>query len=202
MKNLYEKNKKIAIFFVAAISFMATSGIVFAAGTAHVTWTAPTTDAGGGALTGLAGYKVYYKIGSDLTCSSNLPPSDADGSVDVGNVTSYYNDSLTLGSAYYFAVTAYDNASTPNESGCATLAGGATNSKFATYKADFVKNCVVGMADYVDFKNHYGLTDSTSLATYDIAGLTDGTRDGAISMRDYIALKNEYGQPTISSCPF
>ncbi len=61
-----------------------------------LSWNAPTTDQGGGPLTGLAGYKLHY--GNSAGNYSVV--------TDVGNVTSY---NLTLApGTYFFAVTAYD----------------------------------------------------------------------------------------------
>ena len=70
-------------------------------------WSAPTTDAGGGALTGLAGYNVYYgtsaRTGSDPKVCTLCGYTQK---VNVGNVTTRAL-TLTRGT-YYFAVTAYD----------------------------------------------------------------------------------------------
>ena len=57
MVNLYKKNKKFASIFIAAVLFVATSSVVFAAGSAHLTWTANSDS-------DLAGYNVYYAIDS------------------------------------------------------------------------------------------------------------------------------------------
>jgi hypothetical protein len=63
-----------------------------------LTWQPPTTDANGGPLTGLQGYKVSYG-----PTSQNYTTT-----LDVGNVTS---SSLTLANGtYFFAVRAYDPA--------------------------------------------------------------------------------------------
>ncbi|MBI5588815.1 MAG: PKD domain-containing protein [Deltaproteobacteria bacterium] len=83
------------------------SSAVFA-GTATLSWTAPTTNADGTALTDLAGYKVYYG-----TSTGNYTQT-----INVGNVMTYQVASLTDGGTYYFSVTAYDTAG--NESGYST----------------------------------------------------------------------------------
>ena len=69
-----------------------------AAGAATLTWTAPTENVDGSALTDLAGYRILYG-----TSSSNLTQS-----LQVANpsVTSYMMESLPAGT-YYFAVRAY-----------------------------------------------------------------------------------------------
>ncbi len=72
---------------------------------ATLAWDAPTTNADGTPLTDLAGYKVYYGAQSDTY----------DQNIDVGNVTTYLFTSLTAGSTYYFAVTAYDTSGNESE---------------------------------------------------------------------------------------
>jgi hypothetical protein len=80
------------------------------AGTATLSWNAPTTNADGSPLTDLAGYKVYY--GSVSIAYTQT--------VDVGmtgspSAPSYVINNLADGNTYYFAVTAYDSSG--NESG-------------------------------------------------------------------------------------
>jgi hypothetical protein len=68
---------------------------------ATLTWNAVT----GATITG---YKVYYGVA----------PQQYTQSIDVGNVTSSTVNSLTVGTTYYFVVTAYNSAgesSTSNE---------------------------------------------------------------------------------------
>lgn len=57
----------------------------------------------------LAGYKVYYRIGSEAHLDAN--------SLDVGNVTECPLDSLPLidGVEYFFALTAYDTSQNESE---------------------------------------------------------------------------------------
>jgi hypothetical protein len=69
-----------------------------------LSWIPPTTKADGTPLTDLAGYKIYFGI-SSRNYTQNI---------DVGNVTSYTVTNLSIGTAYYFATTAYDASS--NES--------------------------------------------------------------------------------------
>src|SRR5687767_2821615 len=66
-------------------------------GEAVLSWDAPTTDAGGGALNDLAGYRVYRGTSSG---AYDLP-------ADVGNVTQHRVTGLSP-ATWYFAVTAYD----------------------------------------------------------------------------------------------
>lgn len=68
--------------------------------TADVTWSAPTTNTDGSALTDLAGYQIYYGTSPGaLTQSINVPNATA---VD------YVVQGLTQGT-WYFAVAAYTN---------------------------------------------------------------------------------------------
>lgn len=68
---------------------------------ADVSWTPPTTNTNGSALTDLAGYRIYY----------GTSPDTLNQTVDVPNAgaTDYVIDGLTQGT-WYFAVAAYTNA--------------------------------------------------------------------------------------------
>ncbi len=68
------------------------------AGTATISWTAPTTRMDGSSINNLAGYKVFYGTVSGSYSSQ----------VDVGNVTSHQFTGLTDNVTYYFTITAYD----------------------------------------------------------------------------------------------
>jgi fibronectin type 3 domain-containing protein len=70
--------------------------------TATLTWS-PNTD------TDLAGYKLY--VGN--------APGVYGAPIDMGKVTSYVVNNLTLGNTYYFAVSAYDTSG--NESALSTV---------------------------------------------------------------------------------
>lgn len=98
-------------------------------GTATLSWKAPTENADGTSLTGLAGYKVYYgtasgnynlqpvtlPIGSNrLTCTNKDDNNDGitdrtECTVIVGTV-----EGLISGT-YYFAVTTYDTSGNESE---------------------------------------------------------------------------------------
>lgn len=69
-------------------------------GTADLSWTAPTTNTDGSALTDLAGYRIYY----------GTSPTALNDKVDIANVstTSYVITGLQQGT-WYFAVEAYTN---------------------------------------------------------------------------------------------
>lgn len=87
---------------IITILYITLNGIfnISYAGDAIISWTPPTTNVDGTALTDLAGYKVYYGT-SELTYDSSL---------DAGNVSTYTVTNLTENITYFFAVTAYDTA--------------------------------------------------------------------------------------------
>jgi Fibronectin type III domain len=69
-------------------------------GTATLTWTAPTENTDGTALTDLAGYHIYYGTSAEaLTQEVDVP----------GAVTTTYEISGLSSGTYYFAVTAYSS---------------------------------------------------------------------------------------------
>jgi hypothetical protein len=70
-------------------------------GSAKLTWTAPTVNSDGSALTGLAGYHIYYG-----TTAGSLT-----NTVDIANpaTLTYVVANLQAGT-WYFAVTAYTNS--------------------------------------------------------------------------------------------
>jgi len=80
------------------VLLLSASHLAFA-GTAALSWAAPTTNTDGTPLTNLAGYKVYYG-----TSSGNYGAP-----VNIGSQTSYSVTGLNAGT-YYFAVTAYDGS--------------------------------------------------------------------------------------------
>jgi hypothetical protein len=86
----------IAGVFALSLSFIDHQAF---AGTANLSWVAPTTYTDGTPLTNLAGYKVYY----------GTSPGNYGAPVNVGNQTNYTATGLGGGS-YYFAVTAYDTS--------------------------------------------------------------------------------------------
>jgi hypothetical protein len=64
-----------------------------------VSWTPPTTNSNGSALTNLAGYKIHYG-----TSSNSLNQT-----LQVANpgLTSYVLNTLSGGATWYFGITAY-----------------------------------------------------------------------------------------------
>lgn len=56
----------------------------------------------------LAGYKIYYKIGSSGEPYNGTGAAEGDSPIDVGNVTEFILSGLTEGLTYYFVATAYD----------------------------------------------------------------------------------------------
>jgi uncharacterized protein YfaP (DUF2135 family) len=69
---------------------------------ATLAWDAPTTNTDGTPLTDIAGYKIYY--GTVSGKYSHL--------LDVGNVTTYKVENLTVGTTYFFVVTDYNTSGT------------------------------------------------------------------------------------------
>jgi len=67
-----------------------------------LSWYPPTDDTNGTPLNNLGGYKIYY----------GTNPQDYSNTIVVSNpgLTSYVIDSLTVGTTYYFAVTAVSQA--------------------------------------------------------------------------------------------
>lgn len=73
---------------------------------ATVSWTKPTQNTDGSALTNLAGYAVYYGLSAtSLSTRVNVPDA---------TLTTYVVSSLTPGT-YYFAVTAYNTATVESD---------------------------------------------------------------------------------------
>jgi hypothetical protein len=97
MLNDYFKCKVLYFGFLFLLINIFNTSISLAANVTF-SWTPPSTNSDGTTLTDLAGYKVYSGI-SSRNYTQNT---------DVGNVTSYTVTNLSVGSTYYFVVTAYD----------------------------------------------------------------------------------------------
>ena len=96
----YVKQTQVFPSATAALIILIVMSVQLQAAQVQLTWTAPTTNADGTALTDLAGYRVYYG-----QTSGNLTQN-----VAVGNQTTYPLSGLNGGQLYYFAVTAYDTS--------------------------------------------------------------------------------------------
>lgn len=90
------------ILFVVSCGGGGGGGVILPPGTvtgsATLTWTPPTLNDDGTALTDLSGYNVYYGTKSGHYTHT----------IDVGNVTTHKVTGLPAGATYYFAVTAYN----------------------------------------------------------------------------------------------
>jgi len=194
-----KKQKIILITLIFLCSFLAFAfaGSVLAYGGATVSWVAPTTDQGGGSLTGLTGYRVYYST-SAISCTNWNAASQSSRQADAGTLlpstyrtvasgsTLSFTFSntiyLTPGSTYNFAVVAYDDSS--NLSNCATGTGGVTSvSKSVSYTADINNDHSVDYLDYGLFHPYYNTSNSS--ADFDKSGLAD--------YLDYGILHTDYG---------
>jgi hypothetical protein len=144
------------------------------AGKAALTWTAPTTNADGSALTDLGGYKVYWGTSPR---TGTIAPGGYSNSQDVGNVTTYTVDNIADTGVTYFSVTAYDNSSSHNES---VFSG-------QVYKVpgDVDKNGTVNIFDYNTLKSNFGQTDCGNVADIDL--------NCNVNIFDYNALKGNFG---------
>jgi len=100
------------------------------AGILDASWTAPTTNADGTALTDLALYRIYYGPTNPPCPGSTFlsVPSPTTGPGQNQSVTATLTG-LVPGSLYYAAVTAVD--ATGNESACSTVMGAIARSDFA-----------------------------------------------------------------------
>jgi hypothetical protein len=203
-----QKKKLVFFIFISVLAGFAFASRVFAYGGATVSWTAPTTDEGGGSLGGgtsdLSGYRVYYST-SAISCTSwnaasqtnrkantgsMLPSTYA--TVSEGTTISYAFGGTTLltpGSTYNFAVTAYDT--TGNLSQCATTSGSATYvSKAVTYAADTDNSSKVDYLDYGTFHNNYHTSNAAA----------DFDKSGYVDYLDYNILHNDYNQCFGAGC--
>lgn len=131
-------------------------------GSATVSWTAPTLNEGGGELTDLAGYRIFYSTSAiDCTAwdaaSNNVARIAAFASIDYVDVTeaSTLRDTavalkrgytfstgnlLTPGQPYFFTVVAYDNASSPNYSKCVNDGGANKTASKTIYHSGNLKD--------------------------------------------------------------
>lgn len=182
------KQKLLLITIFLGLIFSFFSNTVLGAGSATVSWTAPTTDEGGGALTGLAGYRVYHDTSSHWTSTC---PVDAGSYTTVtgGSTESYFfNNNLTAGQTHYFTVMAYDDDS--NISGCASDGTDTEVSLTVTYSGDIdaTPDHDVDMDDFTVLAGEYGNT-SWCGPTHK----ADINRDCEVDMDDFTILAADYG---------
>jgi len=206
-----QKNACAKVFFLSFLLVGFVAGGAKASnsfyGNATASWTAPTTDEGGGALGGgtsdLAGYRIYYST-SPIDCTSwNAAPQTGTGSrqsdagtllpstyaVASGTATSFtFNNTtlLTPKTLYYFAIVAYDTSG--NISQC-TQTTGSQVSKTVTYTGDMDNNGCVDYRDYGTFHQYYNTSNSSA----------DLNRDGTVNYLDYGILHTNYNQGTCSN---
>ncbi len=92
---------RIFCFFVLAI-FVAVGVVAAPAKDLGLEWDANTE-------TNLAGYKVYYKIGSMGPPYDGIGQPEGDSPIDVGNVTEFWFNSIDFRAEdFWFVVTAYN----------------------------------------------------------------------------------------------
>ncbi|HZF04303.1 MAG TPA: hypothetical protein VE932_08235, partial [Patescibacteria group bacterium] len=103
--------------FVLAVGGVLLAAVPAHAGFLNTSWTAPTTNADGSALTDLAFYRVYYGLsnspcpGSSFVQVASPTPSPAPGQTVTATLTG-----LSTGSLYFVSVTAVDTSG--SESTC------------------------------------------------------------------------------------
>lgn len=167
------KIKKIKALLLICVVCVFSLGLVVQkafAGKAVLTWTAPTINSDGSALTDLGGYKVYWGSSS----------GDHSNSQDVGNVTTYTINSIADTGTTYFSVTAYDTASPINESGF--------SSEVKKTPGDIDKNGSVNMFDFGSLVANYNYNNSS-----ECSNVADINVDCAVNMLDFGALVGNYG---------
>ena len=99
-----------------------------------LSWSASTDPTVSGQTTsGLAGYKIYRCQGSSCTPSTQIGSSVTSG-------TAYTDSSVSVSTAYTYAVSAYDNASPANESTKSSSVSVITPSVGTTYTLTYTAN--------------------------------------------------------------
>lgn len=177
------------LFSVALAALFAAGALSASAelGSAVLSWTAPTTDEGGGALTGLAGYNVYY----DTVSHAGTCPSGYASNVDTQSTdTDYAFDDLTVGLTYYFQVTAYDEESPYNESDCSTAPGEV--SKLVSYRGDI--NSTGISLNTVDALDLSSFADDWLQAICGPVNKADINRDCVVDALDLSLLGDDFGK--------
>ena len=135
-KHKIETSRQLVLGLALALLSVVVLAPAAYAGILDLTWTAPTTNADGTALTDLASYRVYYGT-STVTCpggSTFVTVPSATASPPPGTTVNYRLTGLQTGTTYYVGVTAVDTSG--NESSCSNAASGVARSG-ATVQADF-----------------------------------------------------------------
>ncbi len=170
IKEISHKNARLIFFLITFIIFLTPAPLF--AGTASLSWVAPTTNVDGTPLTDLAGYKIYYG-----TSSGNYTSN-----INIGNATNYQVANLTNGLIYYFAVTASDTSG--NESGYSNEASKTIQDADTTppvITGIYADNITTGSAainwttnEASDTQVEYGLTTSYGYTTTRTTQLVTG----------------------------
>jgi len=150
----------------------ALAGLLFAvttagAGILDTSWTAPTTNADGSALTDLASYRVYYGV-TNAPCpgSSFVAVISPTLSPAPNQTVSVTLTGLTTGTLYYASVTAIDTNG--NESVCSTLASALARTDFAVSPTGPVNFGSVNLGSFAD-------------QTFTVQNTGGGTLSGTVS---------------------
>ncbi|NTW27108.1 MAG: hypothetical protein HGA36_02170 [Candidatus Moranbacteria bacterium] len=193
-----QKTKLVLICSLALLSLTAFIGDARADyGGATVSWVAPTLDEGGGALTGLTGYRVYYSAAA-IDCTNWDAADQATRLADAGTLlpatyktvsgggvlkyTFSNTTSLTPGLTYNFVVVAYD-AST-NLSKCATTGSATYVSKAVTFAADLNNDKAVNGGDFSLFRQDYGVVTPSHQSDFNGDDIVNGG-DLSLFRQDY-----------------
>jgi len=209
------KTKKIyfliSVFVFSAVSLAAVSQQALANGSATVSWIAPATDQGGGDLTGLSGYRVYYStsaidctdwdaadVSARLADAGTLLPATYSTVTEAATLrdsadatkrgyTFSTNTLLTPGQTYNFAVVAYDNADDVNYSECATYTE--SPSKLVYHSGNFKNSGVVSLSDLSVLAGDFGKTSWCRIAGH----AADINGDCTVGISDLSIFAAEWG---------
>jgi hypothetical protein len=135
------------------------------AGVLDASWTAPTTNADGSALTGLAHYRVYYST-SASPCPGGVfvEVTTATSSPQPNQTVSFQLKGLSTASTYSVSVTAVDKGG--NESACSAVASAVARGESA-----------VAPTGTVSFGNV--MIGSSAIRTFTVRSISSGTIAGS-----------------------
>lgn len=172
-----QKSFLLTIVFLGLFFVLVFAEKTLAAGSATVSWTAPTTNEDDSTPVDLAGYTIYYDT-SAISCTAWDAASDqatrqaitlAANHVDVTEAETLRNTAdatkrgytfsttslLTPGETYYFTVIAYD--STGNVSACINDSGSnKTASKLIYHSGNLKDSGTVGLSDLSILAENFG----------------------------------------------